>query len=455
MITFKEQLKNVNGLQYVYDNLSLNTQIGKSLLLNQQLITDENRLQIELDNVEKTVHFVESYHIVTREIVSLLQEINDIGQTIANLKNLQVLDDIELFELKKFAINSQKIRDLLTSSDYDCIPLFDLSRIIQSLDPENSGIAHFYIYSAYSTDLELLRKKISQTSDTAEKEHLTWETTQIEDQIRQKLTELLHPYWKNVQENLAHLAYFDVLLAKSTLAANGHWCKPEILPSTIQYQQLFNPEVKSILEEKNQVFQSIDIAFHTGPCLITGANMSGKTLLLKTIALSQNLFQFGFYVPAHRATLAPFEEIICVIDDHQSEKRGLSSFATEILSINHIIQKAKSGISLLALVDELARTTNPDEGKQIVNAFVALMDKYHVMSVITTHYGGIATPCRRLRVNGLIINEISDNVTPENIHRYMDYSLVETTADDVPAEALKIAEIFKIDTEFLELAKKN
>lgn len=455
MNNFKDQLKTVNGLQFVYENLHLRTQIGKSLLLNQFPYTDAELLQQELDKVENGSHFWEMNHIIARQIPPLLQELNDIQQTIQNLKKLQVLDDIELFEIKKFAILSQKIKALLEDADYQDIALDNLSKVVETLDPEKSQIPHFYIYSVYHQDLEPLRKKIQQTTDPSEKEKLIWQASQIEDSVRQKLTELLHPYWANLLKNLHALAYFDLLLGKAQLALTEHWCKPEILMNTIQYKQLFNPEVKSILQQTNQEFQSIDIELRSKPCLITGANMSGKTVLLKTIALSQTLFQFGFYVPAHEATLCPVEEIICLIEDQQSEKKGLSSFAIEILNIDKIIQYAKKGTKLLALVDELARTTNPDEGKCLVNAFITMMDKYDVMSVVTTHYSGITAPCHRLRVNGLIVDEISDKITPQNINRFMDYSLVETTSDDVPAEALKIAEIFNIDDEFLQLAKKK
>ena len=101
MNNFKDQLKTVNGLQFVYENLHLRTQIGKSLLLNQFPYTDAELLQQELDKVENGSHFWEMNHIIARQIPPLLQELNDIQQTIQNLKKLQVLDDIELFELKR------------------------------------------------------------------------------------------------------------------------------------------------------------------------------------------------------------------------------------------------------------------------------------------------------------------------------------------------------------------
>ena len=134
---------------------------------------------------------------------------------------------------------------------------------------------------------------------------------------------------------------------------------------------------------------------------------------------------------------------------------GLSSFAVEILNIDKIIKAVKEGQRILALVDELARTTNPEEGKALVSSFVQIMSQHQVDALITTHYSGLDTPCRRLRVKGLKIKDNEQQITPDNINQFMDYSLVENHTDDVPKEAVTIAEIFGIDEEFLQIAKEK
>ena len=170
------------------------------------------------------------------------------------------------------------------------------------------------------------------------------------------------------------------------------------------------------------------------------------------MSLIQMMFQFGFFVPAESAEIAPVEEIMTSIGDAQSEVNGLSSFAIEMLNIDKILKAVKSGQKILALVDELARTTNPSEGRALVNAFIKILSRHNTRSLITTHYNGITAQCNRLRVKGLQVPE-GTKVTPENINRYMDYSLVRTTEEEVPTEGLTIAEIFGIDEEFLNEAK--
>ena len=449
---FKDCLTEVSGLQYVCDCMKVCSPLGKSQLLHFPFLLSPESIQRELDRVENQMVFVRENPGAEVALIMALHEVHDISQTILNLKRMQVLDDIEFFELKKFALNSQKILELVRNQPD--IRLCDLSKVVKTLDPEDSKIEHFYIYSVYDSELEPLRKQAQQTDDADERERLNWEIAQVEDRVRRKLSEMLHPYWEILQKKQQEIAALDLLNAKAQMAMEWNLCKPEISSESTSYTHVFHPEIKHILQERGADFQAIDIMMEQKPCLITGANMSGKTVLLKSLNLAQHLFQFGFYVPAERARIVPVEEVFCVIDDRQTEQKGLSSFAVEILNINKIIERTKQGRHLLVLVDELARTTNPDEGRSIVNAFVMMMDKYKVMSLISTHYGGVAAHCRRLRVKGLIMNKITDDITPKNLNRFMDYSLVETTSDEVPTEALTIARIFHADEEFLKLAGK-
>jgi hypothetical protein len=121
----------------------------------------------------------------------------------------------------------------------------------------------------------------------------------------------------------------------------------------------------------------------------------------------------------------------------------------EVLTIDSIIKNAREGKRVLALVDELARTTNPDEGKRMVNGFIRICRKLDLTAIVTTHYGGLDVSCKRLRVKGLQIPEGVDSLSIGHIADYMDYSLVETRDDDVPKEAFTIARLLRVDEAFL------
>ena len=457
MKTFKNYINEINGLRFIYENLKLNSSIGRKFLLNQKFITDETILNNEFNNLSAIYNIVNTHPDIVKKICSILENINDIHSSINNLSKEHILDDIELFEIKKFSILCQKIINELSIINFDALTLHDLKDVINILDPENTGIPSFYIYSIYDSQLAELRKKQKEVkkNDLESSEKLRLKSEEIEDKIRKKLSYELSKYAIYLQTNLNNLSYLDVLIAKSIQANEFNLCKPSFSIHEIEYQKLFNPQVKCILNSQSKTFQPIDIKLVNQPVLITGANMSGKTVLLKTIALSQYMFQFGFFIPAGSAKISIFDEIMLNIGDSQSELNGLSSFAVEMLNINNIISEIKKTKKLLVIIDELARTTNPYEGKAIVSAFIEIMSKYNTTSIITTHYSIEDIYTRRLRVKGLTNINIEDKITVNNINDFMDYSLEEVFEENVPTEALKIAEILGLDEELVNNAKNK
>lgn len=481
MANIKTHIEQQSGFKFMTDELVFSSPIGRKKLMHRQFYTNAFELRMELDIQEAVCEFVEKHHdtAVMAQLIEQLCHVNDISQSVVNLIDGNVLDDIQLFEIKKFSLISDKVSHLLMDNGFDWIPFNDLTVVIDTLDPDKNRLPQFHIYSSYKPELAEVRKKIDQCTDAEEIEKLKWEESQLEDKIRTVLSKRLSIKALQIQQNLDQIGYLDLLLAHAEQIRKWQLCKPTIIEDNskssgccscsaedeqhtptesnqptntnngTKFIGLFNPLVK----HSTGGFQAINIELHHTPTLITGANMSGKTVLLKTIGLAQTLCQFGFYVPAATAEISLVDDILFSIGDKQSEMNGLSSFAVEILNIDKIIKAVKEGQQILALVDELARTTNPEEGKALVSGFIQIMQQYHVDALITTHYGGLQSDCRRLRVKGLKIKNNEKNITPENINQYMDYSLVETTQDDVPMEAISIAEIFGIDAELIQQAK--
>jgi len=210
---------------------------------------------------------------------------------------------------------------------------------------------------------------------------------------------------------------------------------------------MFNPEVKAALLKGGRQFQSVDFSFDSGvPATVIGANMGGKTVALKTLCLCQYLFQFGFAVPAASAKMMLFDSVQFCIGDDQDQRKGLSSFAAEMLRIDSMIKAVESGCKVLALVDEPARTTNPVEGSALVSALLKLLSgKDNLALVLTTHYK-VQGAGQCWRVKGLC--EGSKGMK-------MDYELVRSASNEVPHEALNIARELGINAKWLEEAAKE
>ena len=454
MFTFKNCISSIPIIRFVLDNMQFCSPLGRNELLQSTFITDENILEICFNDLEQTMVWQNAHQKNVSTLKQQLTSIQDIFNTILRLKNNDILDDVELFEIKKCAIIMREMKQLLTQTAFPIFELFDTNDVVSILDPENSSLPHFYIYSSYSKELTSLRNKCNFTNSEEEKEELLWQITKLENKIRENLVKKLAPFASQLEQNLQTLARLDLLLAKVTLALDWNCCKPEISNEKTSYLGLFHPVVKQRLEKEHLKFQPVDIELKKEPCLLTGANMTGKSIFLRAIAFSQWMFQFGFYVPAKKASIIPVEKIHFVAGDSDTENTGLSSFVKEIFHIHQILQEMKSARKMLVLVDEFARTTNPKEGTALVTAFLKMMNDNNSICLVTTHYSNVEGNFRRLRVKGIKWDKIETIKTnPKDLNKYIDYQLEECDKKTAPEEAVKIAEILSLDEDFISLVK--
>jgi DNA mismatch repair ATPase MutS len=424
----------------------------------QPFSVSELELETEFSNIAQTVSEARKTEKQSQvqSLETKLNQVRDIQNTIKRVSAPSFLDDIELFEIKSFALLSEEILALVRDLELTFILLPNLQEVVAILDPDGQHIPHFYIYSSYSETLSQLRiehKKL-QIENPEKAEEVRFKALAVEDEIREKLSAQLVTFSPQLQKAIDEIAYLDVLLAKAKQVIDFNLVKPIISHETTSFKGLFNPQIKEWLELQHKIFQPIDIELTSAPCLITGVNMGGKTVLLKTIALSQYLFQFGFFVPAASAQIVLVDKILTSIGDDQSELNGLSSFAAEMMNLDEIISKAKTNTRILALIDELARTTNPEEGKAIVNATLDILSLYNVRCLITTHYSGLKWSGRRLMVKGLRTEKQTEPLTVKNINDYMDYSLIEHGSESTTKQAIQIAQLLGIDDDLLQRASE-
>jgi len=455
MVTFKDSITTFPALRFVYDHLDLCSSIGRKEILKSKFITNEAELSLCFNEINSVLLWQESHTNHLPKIKQLLSSTQDISATLYRLKNNDALDDIELFEIKKNALIMHDLNKLLASLSFPLFSLNEVSGAISILDPENTRLPHFYIYSLYSKELTALRSKSERTISPEEKEDLLWQISKLENKIRQNLVKKLVPFAAVFEQNLKFISQLDILLAKAALALDWNCCKPEISEDSISYVGLFHPVVSHRLKKENAAFQPIDIELKQTSCLITGANMTGKSIFLRAVAFSQWMFQFGFYVPAKSAAIVPVEKIHFVAEDSDTERTGFSSFVNEIFHIHRILQEVKENKKMLVLVDEFARTTNPKEGTAFVTALLEMVNCSKTICLVTTHYSHVKGDFRHLRVKGILWDKIENIKTnPHELNKYIDYQLENCDEKNAPEEAVKIAEILSIDDTFISLVKE-
>ena len=238
-----------------------------------------------------------------------MQGLKDIRTTIKNLRNQAVLDDIELFEVKHLAILATDVASILRQHGMDgVVAIPDLNEVIDILDPDGMKIATFYIYDAYCAQLKDLRAQMRQHPE--QQDDLLLQASELEEGVRQDLSRQLHPFAASIEHAQLALAQIDVNMAKAMQMRQMGLTFPALsTDGTSRYEAMFHPQVKAALATRGKEFQPVNITYGQNPTLITGANMGGKTVVLKTLTLCQYLFQFAFGIPAATARIAVKDEI--------------------------------------------------------------------------------------------------------------------------------------------------
>ncbi len=483
-MTIKDKITAEPGFAYIIDAMELMSSVGRSHMMRQPFCTDPDMLREEYRRIETIVATLNDTSLA-RPVATIrhqLMQLHDLQGTIANLLHGNTLEEIELFELKKLAfLCMETMRAASAASIDDVLAIPDLQAIFDLLDPDQTHIATFYIYDSYHPELPELRRQLKATQSQLDNlglcasghadphadkrvelqkiySELFEQQNIIQQQVITTLSEKLQAYTALLTQALAQMAYTDFLFAKSTLANEWGLTQPTIADAADKhsevshYRALFNPRLLRRNHELHRRYQRVDISLSTGATLITGANMAGKTVLLKTVGIAQLMAQFGFFVPAEAATIGLVDDVLFCIGDEQNEMNGLSSFASEIIKISDTISRSQQQ-HLLILIDEPARTTNPIEGKALVQSLASILNQRNSLTLITTHYSQLGLACRRLRVRGFTETMSDQPLSPDNINDFMDYSLLADNSDDVPQEALRIAAILHCDDQLLAQAQ--
>ncbi|MFO7882283.1 MAG: hypothetical protein R6U52_07075 [Kosmotogaceae bacterium] len=455
-----EELKEITGLNNLLKKMSYSSIPGKKYADEMKFYRTEKEIEKELDATEICLKYFNQEAFVDK-IKSLLCSLRDITSTLKELKSADcILDDIRLFELKEFTLFSEEFKHTMN----DCpkfLELKELDDVVELLDPEDAKLKHFYIYSSYDKTLEKLRnekKELLRTKKDPEKiREIENREDELEENIRKSLSKSLSKKSDRILNNFERLIKLDIYLAKTDLIKKYRLNKPSITEGEINYKGLFNPLLKENLQRIKKEFQPVDVSIDYGSTLITGANMTGKSVLLRTLALSQQLFQMGFYVPAKNAKITCVDTVHLISGDYQSMLKGLSSFAAEMVELDRAVKDTENGQRGLLLFDEPAKNTNPHEGHAIVKACSLFFKNKRTFAVIATHYdlklknNGL----KHYRVKGLKSDSFTkDEIHPENIIDYVDYSLQQADPEEtVPREALKVLKLLKLDNPIFNKAK--
>lgn len=470
------------GLSFVMDELEITTFYGieEKKLIKPYKVKEVQSLQQELEDIGILIKAMKDYPEEFAEIGRIFCKVKDIKASISRCKEKDTLDEVELYEIKYFSILSEELMELTTRANLSIsrVKFNSLEEPLRILNPQKERMSTFYIYEEYSENLrdirELKRQKEKQIfasnneDEIAKLKQQRLDLVILEEEeelrIRKELTLRLSDYAINMEENIKSIGILDLLTAKAKLAIKYDCVKPSIIQHMdISLKGAFNPEIKNILTKKRKEFTPVTLDLKGGTTVITGANMGGKTVALKTIVLNLILGQMGFYVFAKEASFPVLDFIHFVSDDMQSISKGLSTFGAEIIKMKEVVECVKRGNGFVAL-DEFARGTNPKEGYYLVKSLATYLTKYQTVSIISTHYDGVVEDnMDHYQVTGLknvdfesLKYKIDLNKTHsvEIIQEHMEYKLERVSKENkVPKDALNIAMLLGLEKEIVNIAK--
>ena len=171
-------------LNFIFERLQLASPYGEVAKRAIRPYQKENKAELlkTFDRLGSVIELFERQRAIVLELKGLLKEVKQLDTTFDRIAESETLSVTELFEIKQLAMVMQKILAKLsglhwnkTVGDY---MLRDANEIVKLLDPEQSGVSTFYIYSSYSERLLEIRNQI-ETIDKTSKQILKTTVEQL------------------------------------------------------------------------------------------------------------------------------------------------------------------------------------------------------------------------------------------------------------------------------------
>ena len=194
------------------------------------------------------------------------------------------------------------------------------------------------------------------------------------------------------------VAELDVLVCFTFTALKNDYCKPQFIDEPIiSITDGRHPVVEHLQKETGFVPNNIFLG-NEELHIITGPNMSGKSVFIRQVALIVLMAQTGSWVPAKICKLGITDKIFTRVGAFDRLAFGQSTFMLEMLETAHILHN--STINSLIILDEVGRGTSTFDGLSLAWAIAEHIAKekksktlfathYHQLSELETHYSAI------------------------------------------------------------------
>jgi len=211
---------------------------------------------------------------------------------------------------------------------------------------------------------------------------------QREVELFQELRRVLGGAALRLKKVAAALARLDVLAALAEVAALNRYCRPQITAEPVlRLLGSRHPVIERILPPGSFVPNDVALDGESQVIIVTGPNMSGKSTILRQVALTVLLAQMGSFVPATEAVVGLTDRIFTRVGAVDDIGRGQSTFLVEMHETARILHQATP--RSLVILDEIGRGTSTFDGLALA---WAVAENLHdlggegVKTLFATHY---------------------------------------------------------------------
>lgn len=328
-------IERIKGTQTIIRTLMEHVQEWPTQISNGTLLVMEKFLDYSLDSISARLHFLNaySYRLLHSADYSMVKySIPHFADFTKGLQQIyELLKDVDLPKAIKIYID--RIGQILNNESF--IKLAQLPKNQTISIRENLQAAHYIkdpgraytrelIDIFYRLDAWYAMAKAVKTYDLSFPEFIEQETPLIE------------------AKGLYHI----------------------LLPKPVPYDMQMNPA-------NNFIF-------------LTGANMAGKSTLIKSVGAAVFLAHLGMGVPAKKLTLTLFDGLISNINVVDNITKGESFFYNEVQRIKNTITKINNKKKWLVLIDELFKGTNVQDAMKcslaVINGLLKIKNSLFILS---------------------------------------------------------------------------
>jgi DNA mismatch repair protein MutS len=180
------------------------------------------------------------------------------------------------------------------------------------------------------------------------------------------------------------LAQIDVLTTLAYVALREQWTRPTIVADrALTIMNGRHPVVCRAVD--GYIPATVTLSESSRLIVLTGPNMSGKSTLMRMVALCVVLAQMGSFVPAEAMTFGLCDRIFTRIGASDDIASGRSTFLVEMTEVSTIVHQATA--DSLVVLDEVGRGTATYDGMALAEAIVEhLHSVTRCRGIFATHY---------------------------------------------------------------------